>query len=162
MTSSCRIMILALGGALLISAAPLAHSEPAVDDIQSAMMQESYASFVEARAAQQARSAGYASLGQLLDQLGERNKARFDDHNHLLPADSLDDRLTQVLGAAIAQEIQYEEAAMRSRAENDTGMAAHFEELANDARQDRHLFEVELQRAQGSKTSLPSTIHGLR
>lgn len=150
MESRRRIAIWVGCAALLVAAAPVSRSDLVTEEIQSAMIQEAYGSFVNAWAAQQLRAEGWRDLAVLLDRTSRRNQQRFEDHSRILPADGLEDRLTQVFGAALAQEIQYSEAAVKSREEGDAGLAEHFDRLAKEAREDRETLQQELQKAFGA------------
>lgn len=148
----CRTAIMIACAGFVVSAAPVARSNLVTEEIQSAMIQEAYGSFVNAWAAQGLRAGGRAELeglAALLDRTSRRNQQRFETHSDILPADSLEDRLTQVFGAALAQEIQYAEAAAACRAEGDARLAEHFDRLAKEARDDREKLQQELPRAFG-------------
>jgi len=154
MRISLHKMILLSGCCGLIAAAPAGRSDLVSAAIESAMIQESYASMVDVHAAQAVRKAGHASLAELIDRMSARNKARFDDHAHVLPSESLEDRLTQVFAALLAQEIQYDEAAVQSREAQDEEMADHFDRLAGEIRFERHQFEIEVEHSLKSGPSL--------
>ncbi|ARR53339.1 hypothetical protein HY78_07730 [Rhizorhabdus wittichii DC-6] len=151
MSFKMRLWPVLIGGGLLVAAAPVERSQLVSADIESAMIQEAYASLVNARAAQSTNAAGHRQLGALLEQMAATNRARFEYHNQILPAESLEDRLTQVFATLLALEVQYGEAAIESREAGDGAMAEHFDKLAGEVRFERHRFEVEVERTFGGK-----------